>query len=380
MMNIQEASLLISRREALRGLTLRGIASLGCAGAFCGASLAGRIVHAGLQEESGYRIAIPSMGSLIDIRWVGGGSHTEKTIAEDAQSCADTWVDVLSDYQQDSECMQVCRNASAGEWVSVSDALWQVLLECDRWYRLSEGAFDAALGALTRMRRSRKEYSSSAWQEARTRCGWDHVELDHNNRRIRLHRSGVMLDFGAIGKGFVVDRVGERLRTLGIDQYVINASGNMLIGEGIGVGWPVSIAVLKEPERELKRMRLSRCGIATSGDSYQQFRDGPSAAQEANSGPSLPPKGSDVQGSDIRSSHIIDPLLRRGLDTPSMATVITANASDADALATACSVHLNRGTLPSWLERTESELPRAEYVFQSWRDGAIAYTSIPCDW
>jgi ApbE superfamily uncharacterized protein (UPF0280 family) len=63
-----------------------------------------------------------------------------------------------------------------------------------------------------------------------------------------------------------------------------------------------------------------------------------------------------------------------------MATVITASASDADALATACTVHLNRGTLPSWLARVESELPRAEYIFQSWRDGAIAYTSIPCDW
>ena len=375
MTNIRGESTLISRRQALRGITLRGIASFGCVEAFWGASLPGRFLHAGLAEDSGYRISIPSMGSLIEVRWISGKSGSEQTVAKTAQSCADAWVDVLSDYQQDSECMQFCRDASTGAWVSVSESLWRMLIECDRWHRLSEGTFDAALGALTRMRRSRKEFPESDWQEARTRCGWDHVELDRNKRRVRLHRPGVMLDFGAIGKGFVVDRIGEQLRTIGIDQFLINASGNMLIGEGIAsedgsdsrVGWPVSVGDLKDSQRELKRLRLSHCGIATSGDQFQRYRDRASA-------------GGVSEGDDKRTSHIVDPLQRRGLEQSNMATVITGSASDADALSTACSVHLSRGTLPSWLSRVERELPRAEYVLQSWRDDAIAYTSIPCDW
>ncbi|MBU6238112.1 MAG: FAD:protein FMN transferase [Planctomycetes bacterium] len=376
MSNTQEASTLISRRQAIRGITLRGIASLGCAGTILGMWSPERFLRADSEEDSGYRISIPSMGSLIEIRWIGGRSGNEQAVAEVAQSCADAWVDVLSDYQQDSECMQFCRDASTGAWVSVSESLWRMLLECDRWHRLSEGAFDAALGALTRMRRSRKEFPESAWQEARARCGWEHVELDRNERRVRLQRPGVILDFGAIGKGFVVDRIGEQLRAIGIDPFLINASGNMLIGEGIPskdptdsrVGWPVSVGDLTDPQRELKRLRLSRCGIATSGDQFQRYRDHAS------------PSSGTSESNDRRTSHIVDPLQRRGLEQSSMATVITASASDADALATACTVHLNRGTLPSWLARVESELPRAEYVFQSWRDGAIAYTSIPCDW
>jgi thiamine biosynthesis lipoprotein len=224
---------------------------------------------------------------------------------------------------------------------------------------------------LTRLRRSSREVSESAWHEARSRCGWEHIELDRDQQRLRLHRPGVLLDFGAIGKGFVIDRIGESLQALGISSFSINASGNLLCGEPIAsdppgrgeVGWPISIGVLGEPQRELKRLRLSRCGIATSGDQNQRFR---------NAGA--------VDATGPTSSHIVDPVLRRGLDQSHMATVIAPQASDADALATACCVHMQRGSLSSWLARAQSELPHAEYVFQSWRDAGIAYTSVACDW
>ncbi|MCU0707627.1 MAG: FAD:protein FMN transferase [Pirellula sp.] len=321
-------------------------------------------------DEGGYRVSIPSMGSLIEIQWIGSESIQAKSVAQAASECADRWVDVLSDSQQDSECMQLCRQGVDGEWRAVSDALWRVMLECDRWHRLSEGAFDAALGALTRLRRSRKPFSESEWRDARARCGWEHVDLDREGHRVRLLRPGVMLDFGAIGKGFVVDRIGESLRSIGIDRFLVNASGNMLCGEAIETergpqaekSWPISIGTLGDPKLVLKQLRLKRCGIATSGDQFQKFRD---AGSEEGAKP---------------TSHILDPEKRRGLDAPNMATVITESASDADALATICCVHLQRGSLSSWKARVEAELPRAEYVLQSWRDRAIAYTSIPCDW
>jgi thiamine biosynthesis lipoprotein len=358
---------------------IRQFASIGVFGSWCLRSDGRSAPIAIIEDDIGYRVAIPSMGSLIEIRWMGGERAKEQRVVDAASQCADMWVDVLSDYQQDSECMRLCRAASGGTWVAVSDSLWRVLLECDAWYRITEGAFDAALGALTQLRRSSKDVPETAWQEARARCGWDHIELDRAERRVRFHRPGVMLDFGAIGKGFVVDRIGEELRGIGIDAFVVNASGNMVVGKPIHsseghdetIGWPVAIGVLGHSEREFKRLRLSDCGIATSGDQYQRFRDGNST------------------GAATRKSHIVDPLQRRGLEQSNMATVITATASDADALATAsdadalataCCVHLQRGTLNSWLSRARGELPRAEYVLQSWRDGAIAYTAIPCDW
>lgn len=362
----ESASRRIFLRRAVSASVLGTWAVLPCRPV--GACVFGDLIDPG--QDIAYRLTIPSMGSVIEIRWLGREPDQEKVVATTAKECAEAWVDVLSDYQQDSECMRVCREASAGDWVGVSVSLWQVLIQCDRWHRLTEGAFDAALGALTRLRRSKKEVSEDTWHEARARCGWEHIELDAKEQRVRFHRPGVILDFGAIGKGFVVDRISEQLRSLGIDRFLINASGNMRCGDAIAsseeaggeVGWPIAIGALGDPENDLKRLRLANCGIATSGDQYQRFRDGGST------------------GIGTRSSHILDPVQRRGLEEPNMATVITASASDADALATACCVHLQRHTLTAWLSRARGELPAAEYLFQSWRDGAIAYTSVPCDW
>jgi thiamine biosynthesis lipoprotein len=191
-------------------------------------------------------------------------------------------------------------------------------------------------------------------------------------RRFRSHRPGVRFDFGAIGKGFVLDRLGETLRSLGIERFFLNASGNMLCGAPPQLpsdtsearGWPVSIATLGQPDRELQRRRLVQRGIATSGDQYQRFPD------------------SSDPGGIAPTSHIVDPLRRRGLDMPCMATVLGPRAADADALATACCVLLQRGTLASWLDRHEEELQGLgmEMVLQSARGEGIRLTSVACDW
>jgi thiamine biosynthesis lipoprotein len=178
------------------------------------------------------------------------------------------------------------------------------------------------------------------------------------------------LDFGAIGKGFVVDRIGEAMQAIGLHRFLVNASGNMRCGspptdaavDSDRAGWPISIGLVGHPDRELKQLRLSRCGIATSGDQYQRFRDGsPSEGRKP-------------------TSHIIDPAVQRGLEQSNMATVIARSASDADALATACCVHLQRGSINNWLARVEAELASIEFVLQTQRDNSVALTTVSCDW
>jgi thiamine biosynthesis lipoprotein len=253
----------------------------------------------------------------------------------------------MSDYQQDSQVNEFCRKADDGNWHQPSSDLWRVLQLCDDWNRWSLGAFDASLGALTRLRRSKKEVTPSQWEQASRSCGWDAIEWDYPNARVRFKRPGVRFDFGAIGKGFVVDRLSERLGEFGVSRYCVNASGNMAFGESpkprIG-GWPVTIGLVDQPDRSLCSMRLANCGIATSGDLHQKFRDRPVDSAD------------DRTSSDKRatSSHILDPSKQLGLRGSAMATVITNNATNADAFATSCCVHATRGTLRDWLSRLEN--------------------------
>jgi len=316
-------------------------------------------------QADAFESEFPSMGSKIQLRWVSAKGMDPMSVLRGARELADQWVDILSDYQQDSQCNQLCRDADGGSWTFVSDGLWEVIAECDRWHRISEGAFDASLGALTRLRRSHRDATAEQWERARAQCGWDLLELDHGGHRIRFLKSGLRLDFGAIGKGFVVDRIGQYLRGIGIDSFSVNASGNMCLGDTPNRGdrehgWPIAIGAIGNADRELLRMRLEGCGIATSGDLFQKYRDGTREETTA------------------KTSHIVDPALRRGLVSSQMATVITDNATDADAMATACCVHMQRGSVNGWLDRCQSSLPTHRLIlqYQDEAGGSIRLTTV----
>ena len=319
-------------------------------------------------QSDGFEAEFPSMGSKIQLRWVSDKGMDPMSVLRGARELADQWVDILSDYQQDSQCNQICRQADSGSWTTVSSGLWEVIAECDRWHRISEGAFDASLGSLTRLRRSNRNATGEEWDRARAQCGWGLLELNTDEHRIRFLKPGLRLDFGAIGKGFVVDRIGEYMRGIGISAFSVNASGNMCLGDSPDrsdreQGWPIAIGTIGNADRELLRLRLEGCGIATSGDLFQKYRDG--ARDEAAA----------------KTSHIVDPALRRGLVSSQMATVITDSAADADAMATACCVHMQRGSVNGWVERYHSSLPTHRLIlqYQDSASGGIRLTTVGSD-
>lgn len=330
----------INRRTALRKLATlsAGLGQVSAGGL--------RLFASPVQDEQGYEAEFPSMGSKINMRWFSKLPAQDK-IVDQARKTADDWVAVLSDYDPNSQAMTSCSNADSGNWVVVSKDLWSMIQMCDEWHRWSNGAFDAALGAITRLRRQRKLALASQWEEARRKSGWKLLELDADKRAIRFKTAGVRFDFGAIGKGWVVDRIAEKLVELGIERYVVNASGNMRIGKAPkdSTGWPIAIDVPPANDQdsgtELIRNRISQCGIATSGDRWQRF---PNASGEA--------KGN-------YTSHILDPTTNKGIAGRQSVTIIAENAVDADAAATATCVRANRN-LADWLNVLSEKKPNLE--------------------
>ena len=297
-----------------------------------------------MQDSSGFEAEFPSMGSKINLRWYNN-SATSIHVVEAAEKVADQWVKVLSDYDPTSQSTLACLKADLGNWTPLSNELWSVVQMCDQWHRWSNGAFDAALGAITRLRRQRIQVSADRWDDARRKSGWSLIELDSCNQAIRFATPGVRFDFGAIGKGIVVDRIAAKLQEMEIEQYVVNSSGNMRIGTPphSTEGWPIAIdGPVKDSTRmanELLRMRLSRCGIATSGDRWQRFPDRPRAEKNEY------------------SSHIVDPKTNEGISGHQSVTVIAENATDADAAATATCVRAG-SDLAGWLQTLSENRPK----------------------
>jgi FAD:protein FMN transferase len=293
-------------------------------------------------ELAGYEFSFPAMGTLVQVKTFSSDPSLVKAAFEAAEAEVQRLQGILSDYDSESETRRLT-TVAVRQPTQVSPELWAMLAASEHWYGSSDGAFDASLGAVTRLwrqsRRSGSIPSQHSLAVALKHTGWQHVQLDATERTVELAIEGLYLDFGGIGKGYIVDRVFDLLAERGLTTTLVNISGNMRCGAAPPdrEGWRIAIAPLEKDGQPLRRISLRHTAIATSGDLWQY---------------------QEIDG--IRRSHIVDPQTGLGVPGPLSATVIAPRAADADALATAaCVLHVERALkLASELDEVELLLAR----------------------
>jgi len=121
------------------------------------------------------------------------------------------------------------------------------------------------------------------------------------------------LDFGAIGKGYGVDRAVERLESMGISSAIVNAGGDLrAIGSRAGNPWRIAI---RDPDGGGIFALLSVTGdesVFTSGNYERNF-----------------------SWNGRLYHHILDPRTGHPAEETASVTVIHSDATTADAAATA---------------------------------------------
>ena len=227
----------------------------------------------------------------------------------------------MSDFDDDSELMQLCRRSSeefektgTGPWMRVSDDLFSVLESSKRFAELSDGAFDITVGPVVRLwrraRRMGEPPKPERLAQARELVGNDLWELDKKTQSVRLKKKGVQFDLGAIAKGYAVDQAFEVLLVAGLEIVLVDAGGDLRVGAAPPGGWKIAV-----PESQDEMISLENRASATSGALFRF-----------------------VEFDGVRYSHIIDPKTGYGLTTPFIVRVSAPTAFEADALASACSV------------------------------------------
>lgn len=101
-------------------------------------------------------------------------------------------------------------------------------------YRVTNGAFTPLIGSLLVDAGYDRDYSLTP-KELRTPPAWDAV-IEGEAPHITL-KQPALFDFGSIGKGYLIDLVGEIIEDSGIQNYIINAGGDIRHrGEPIRIG------------------------------------------------------------------------------------------------------------------------------------------------
>lgn len=257
---------------------------------------------------------------------------------------------IMSDYDPESEVLQLCRKAPTPEPVSVSDELCRVLARSLELSERTGGAFDVTVGPLTKLwRRARRRVQlpdEERLQEAKSSVGYHFLRLDERTCKVALLRPNMRIDLGGIAKGFAADEAIAVLKNKGIASALINAGGDITVSEAPPgtTGWKVAVAPLEPNQPPRHILQLCNASIATSGDTWQF-----------------------VEIDGVRYSHIVDPRTGIGLTTHSSVSVVAPTGLDADGLASAVSV-LGPEKGLALIEKT----PNTEAMIVQERDGRLA--------
>ncbi|MFZ5875567.1 MAG: FAD:protein FMN transferase [Nitrospirota bacterium] len=231
---------------------------------------------------------------------------------------------LLSAFDPASELSRLNRDAGRGPVVAAPE-LVGVIQRAQEWSKASGGAVDATVSPLTRLWRSRDERQGRSSgppspDDIRSRLdhvGWHRVRLDEERGTVAYGSSGVQLEFGAMGKGYAVDRVVRTLVAAGVSSALVDfGSTTYALGRPPNAeSWRVGIRHPRDPNRIVSVARLVDRAVSTSGDDQQAIF---------------------INGT--RYGHIIDPRTGWPADAAVAASVIAPAAWQADALSTAAFV------------------------------------------
>ncbi|MCJ7554306.1 MAG: FAD:protein FMN transferase [Ignavibacteriaceae bacterium] len=217
--------------------------------------------------------------------------------------------DLFTTYNEESPVWKL--NHSSDSIITVDEEIYDLMVLCDSLWRISEGSFDVAIESLIHAwgfdDKSPELPADEEIKSALNESCWDKIRLLVERRFHRTGKTG--LNFGAIAKGYAVDRAIEILKQAKIKEALVNAGGEI---KSIGNDWVIGVRHPREINSIIKSIKLKGMSAATSGD-YENY----------------------FEKNDVRYHHILDPKTgypSKGLQS---VTIIHKHNTFADGLATA---------------------------------------------
>ena len=174
-------------------------------------------------------------------------SVSKNTLTEALNLC-DYYENIFSRTKEDSELSKVNSNQTT----DISKEMYELVSAGLEYAALSNGAFDITIGSVSRLwdftAESPKVPDSDRISEALTHVDYTRVSVsDNGDGTYSISKpDDVILDLGAVAKGYIADKIKDFLEENGVKRAIINLGGNVLcIGKktntdnfGIGVRKP----------------------------------------------------------------------------------------------------------------------------------------------
>lgn len=262
------------------------------------------------------------MATRFEIVLHGGNPVALRAAGEEALDEIDRIEAQLSLYKPTSEIAHVNARA-AREPVRVSPPVFRLLEHAQRLSAETEGAFDITIAPLVRcwgfMGGTGRMPDLLEVEESRSKVGMNLIHLDGHEFTVSFARDGVMLDLGAIGKGYALERAVELLRDAGVTSAMIHGGTSTVHAIGRPPGnepWKIAIERPQQdaaqPAELLALVPLENEAMSVSAIWGRSFQSG-----------------------EKSYGHVIDPRTGHPAEAALLSAVVLPSATETDALSTA---------------------------------------------
>jgi FAD:protein FMN transferase len=197
--------------------------------------------------------------------------------------------EACSRFTPDSELMKATK--TIGVPVQISPYLFEPLKFAMEMAKSTDGLFDPTIGKTLEDFGFNRHYLTGERVDtfAEDAVTYRDIILDNRNRTLLLKKP-MVIDLGAVAKGFAIDLVANELH--GLDGFMVNAGGDLYAGgldEG-GSKWKIDIQHPLEKDKMIDFIELVNEAICTSG-SYERKSPTPGISHIVNPNTKQSPQG-----------------------------------------------------------------------------------------
>jgi len=170
-------------------------------------------------------------------------------------------------------------NKAAGKKaVKVSPETIEVIEKSLEMSRRSEGAFDITFAAMHGLWKFDEDMDKTIplpeeIAERRKLINWRDVLVNAKAGTVKLRRAGMRMGLGGIAKGYGVDRCSAVLRAAGLENFMVQAGGDLFVaGRKGSANWMVGVRDPRGGPRDIiARMPIQDHAFSTAGDYERGF-------------------------------------------------------------------------------------------------------------
>lgn len=216
---------------------------------------------------------------LLDTYVEISASSKNKNVGKDIESVFD-YIEKLEaklDEYDDDSWISKFNKLSKGTMEMDPDA-YEILVLADSLYQLTDGKFDVSIKPVFDLWDFGGEQISI--EDSTVASPPDSMEIKHQLTKVGFNRlrfnnhqitktDSLQLSFGAIAKGYILDKAKDYMLSIGLTKGYISCRSSMILF-GSSIPQVIMIQHPRKPNEEIASFRMDNLSLGTSGD-YQQY-------------------------------------------------------------------------------------------------------------